>query len=250
MWLVRNFSVASSENGIVIMERLLPILWPARCSGCNAFVAEGNAFCSRCEETLVPLGPRCPGCAMPAEGGCLCGGCRRAPFPFAGAFAELAYGGALTQSILRFKHGGHRHLARPLGTYLTPLVTAAVGQGAEIVCPVPLHPRRLRRRGYNQVTELLRVARQRLQGEQCPRLIGDALSRVEDTPTLRRQTAAHRGQIVANAFVVHRPQAIVGQCVLVVDDVMTTGATLSECARTLLTAGARKVLVAALARAL
>ena len=246
----RNFSGAGAEKGSVILDRLLPILWPARCSGCNAFVAEGNAFCAECEQTLVQLGASCPGCAMPSEGDCLCGGCRRAPFPFEGAFASLAYGGALTQALLRFKHGGHRHLARPLGTYLTPLVAAAVELGAQIVCPVPLHPRRLRRRGYNQVIELLRVARRRLPREQRPRLLCDGLARVVDTPTLGHQSPARRSQMVADAFVAHRRSAISGQCVLLVDDVMTTGATLSECARTLLAAGARKVMVAALARAL
>jgi ComF family protein len=186
---------------------------------------------------------------MPSEGGRICGGCRHAPFPFAKAFAALAYGGALTQALLRFKHGSHRHLARPLARHLAPILNAAVGQGAEVICPVPLHPRRLRRRGYNQVLELLRAAGRDIPRDPRPQVICNALLRTIDTPTLGHQSRALRGQIVAHAFTVARKRAVAGKHVLVVDDVMTTGATLAECARTLLAAGAGKVMVAALARA-
>jgi len=244
-----NFFLAVTENLVVLLNRVLPILWPARCAGCNAFVAEGIGFCGQCEMTVVQLGPCCPGCAMPTEGGGLCAGCRRAPFPFVRAFAALAYGGALTQALLRFKHGGHRHLARPLAANVAPLLAAAAGQGAETVCPVPLHPRRLRKRGYNQVFELLRAAGRDVPRDHHLHVLCDALSRTVDTPTLGHQSPALRSQIVANAFSVVRPRAVAGKSVLVVDDVMTSGATLAECARTLLAAGASQVMVAALARA-
>jgi ComF family protein len=187
---------------------------------------------------------------MPSEGGCRCGGCRRAPFPFNRAFAALAYGGALTQALLRFKHGGHRHLARPLAIHLAPVLDAAAGQGAELVCPVPLHPRRLRQRGYNQVLELLRAANGELPGGLRIPVLLDALARTVDTPTLGHQSPAMRSQIVARAFAVSHAPAVVGKRILVVDDVMTTGSTLAECARTLVAAGASHVMVAALARAL
>jgi len=186
---------------------------------------------------------------MPSDGGLLCGGCQRSPFPFARAFAAFAYGGSLTQALLRFKHGGHRHLARPLAALLAPLLHTAVEQGAEVICPVPLHPHRLRQRGYNQVLELLRVAKRALPRQQSCEVLCDALARRIDTPTLGRQTPAHRRQIVANAFAVARPRWVMEKRVLVVDDVMTSGATLAECARILLAAGASEVMVAALARA-
>lgn len=233
----------------MILKRILPILWPARCAGCNVLVAEGESFCSRCDVSLVQLGNTCPGCAMPSKKDCLCIGCQRAPFPFARAFASLAYGGALTQALLRFKHGGHRHLARPLAVHLAPVLDAAAGQGAEVVCPVPLHPRRLRQRGYNQVLELLHADSRESLRHRHVRIVCDALLRTIDTPTLGHQSPTLRSQIVAHAFAVARPQAVVGKRVLVVDDVMTTGATLAECTRTLLAAGASQVLVAALARA-
>jgi competence protein ComFC len=107
----------------------------------------------------------------------------------------------------------------------------------------------MRQRGYNQVFELLRASGRHLAPARRIRVLGDALSRTIDTPTLGHQSPALRSQIVANAFSVAIPQAIVGKCVLVLDDVMTTGSTLAECARTLLAAGASKVMVATLARA-
>ncbi|HEX7507036.1 MAG TPA: ComF family protein [Polyangia bacterium] len=233
-----------------LLPRILPILWPARCAGCSGFVAEGTSFCRDCEVSVLQLGHCCPGCAMPNEGGAWCGGCRRAPFPFARASAALVYGGALTQALLHFKHGGHRYLARPLAPYLSPLLAAAAEEGASFACPVPLHPHRLRQRGYNQVLELLRAAGKALPRQQEIEVIADALSRTIDTPILGRQSPTRRRQMVANAFTCARPRSVAGKCILVVDDVMTTGATLSECARTLLASGASRVMVAALARAI
>jgi ComF family protein len=187
---------------------------------------------------------------MPSDDGRLCGGCQRKPFPFPKAFAAYAYGGSLSQAIVRFKHGGSRHLARPLGRCLRPVIEKAVRRtGSDVVCPVPLHPRRLRQRGYNQVLELLRLAKPWLAGNGAE-LLPDAMARIVDTPSLGHHSPDRRRNLVARAFAVVRPNKIVGKHALLVDDVMTTGATLAEGARTLLSAGARSVTVAVLARAL
>lgn len=230
----------------MVWRHIAALLWPARCAGCNTFVTEGLAFCPMCEVSVVPLGRCCPGCAMPLDENDLCGGCRRTPFPFAAAAAALAYGGALTQALLRWKHGGHRHIAPAMAGYLAPLLARAAALGAEVTCPVPLHPRRLRKRGFNQALDLLRAAR----GRGSPmEIVCDALTRTVDTPSLGHGTPAQRRRILANAFAVARPRKVEGKHVLLVDDVMTTGATLAECSRVLLRAGAKQVAVAVLARA-
>jgi competence protein ComFC len=117
-----------------------------------------------------------------------------------------------------------------------------------VACPVPLHPRRLRQRGFNQALELLRSA---AKIKQLPIQIAcNAIARTVDTPTLGHGSALQRSRVVAGAFAVTKPKQISGRRILVVDDVMTTGATLSECTRTLLSAGAKEVRAVTLARAL
>jgi ComF family protein len=181
-------------------------------------------------------------------GGQVCRGCQSRPFPFCQAGAALAYGGALSQALMRFKHGGHRHLAVPLSRYLAPIVSSMVAH-VDLACPVPLHHRRRGRRGFNQALELLREVNRAVPEDLRPRIACDALARNTDTPALGHSSPAARARAVAGAFTVARPDAVAGRHVLVVDDVMTSGATLAECARTLLAGGAAKVSVAVLARA-
>jgi ComF family protein len=236
-----------TEKPSVSFNYIASVLWPARCAGCDIFVPEGVAFCTACAVSIVPLGRCCPGCAMPFDEAGPCPGCRRLPIGTARAAAALAYGGSLTRALLRWKHGRRRYVVRSLAGYAAPLLVQAVEQGAEVACPVPLHPRRLAKRGFNQALDLLRAARPR--GSRLE-IVCDALARTVDTPSLGRGTPAERRRLVADAFAVSRPRKVAGRHVLVVDDVMTTGATLAECSRKLLAAGAREVSVVALARAL
>jgi ComF family protein len=224
------------------------LLWPDRCAACDTLVAAGTSFCVVCDGTLFPLTEACTGCALPpAAGPCL--RCAREPFPFTRACAAFAYGGAITDALLRFKHGGRADLARPLGRSLLPLLRREIGS-ADAVLPVPLHPRRLRARGFNQALELLRAARAVGGRTSWPPLWVDTLRRTRDTPALGRLSPAQRRALVGDAFSVFAPNRVSGQRLLVVDDVMTTGATLAGCARVLMDAGAVEVRVAALARAL
>jgi len=230
------------------LEFAAQLLWPARCAGCDALVAADASFCAACDETLFPLGEACAGCALPpACGRCL--RCLREPFPFVRASASFAYGGAITEAVLRLKHGGRVDLARPLGHSFLPLLRREAA-GADAILPVPLHPRRLRARGFNQALELLRAARSVRPRPSWPPLWVDGLRRVRDTPALGRLSPGERRAMVAGAFSVVDPNRVRGQRLLVVDDVMTTGATLAGCARVLIDAGAVEVRVAALARAL
>lgn len=231
----------------MLANYIASILWPARCAGCNAFVREGVAFCPECAVSIVSLDRCCPGCALPVSDEGPCPGCLRQPLTPARVTAALAYGGALTQALLRWKHGGCRHVVRSLAGYVAPMLVSAEEEGAEVACPVPLHPRRLAQRGFNQALDLLRAARGRWSRLE---ISCDALARTINTPSLGHGTPAERRRLLAKAFTVGRPQRVVGRHVLLVDDVMTTGATLAECARELLTAGAREVSAVALARVL
>jgi predicted amidophosphoribosyltransferase len=224
------------------------LLWPARCAACDELVSPDRAFCEPCTLTLVPLERTCPRCALPiAEPPCRCAA---ELFPFAHARAAFAYGGAITDALLRFKHGGRLDLARPLGRSFLPVLGALV-TGIDAVLAVPLHPRRLRARGYNQALELARAARAAVRGgASWPRLWVDVLLRIRDTPVLGRLSPRERRALVADAFVIPDPARVRGKALLVVDDVMTTGATLAGCAQALRAAGAAEVRVASFARAL
>jgi len=136
-----------------------------------------------------------------------------------------------------------------LGALLAPAVAAAIDSGANALCPVPLHPRRLRARGFNQALELLRVAEKLARRPAArPLVVPDGLRRIRDTPALGWESPASRRRIVDGAFAVQRPGWAKGRRILLVDDVMTTGATLAECTRVLLSDGAAEVQVMALAR--
>ena len=240
----------------MLLQLATQLLWPARCAACNAFVPESTAFCENCALLVSELEQVCHGCGLPTSetddgrsGSGRCHGCRAKPLPFSRVWPVLAYGGATTEAVLHLKHGRRRHLARPLGALLAPAVGAALDSGVNTLCPVPLHPRRLRQRGFNQALELLRVA-ERLSRRTAtrPLLVPDGLRRIRDTPALGWESPASRRRIVAGAFSVKRPEWTKGRRILLVDDVMTTGATLAECTRVLLKAGAAEVQVVALAR--
>ncbi len=240
---------------------LARLLWPQRCPGCRRILEAERTFCPDCDGTVLALDGACPGCAVDDGGEAnLCHACRVRPFPFSRARASLVYGGAVAEALVRLKHGRRLAAARLLGRFLVPLLDWAAQEGADAVVPVPLHPRRLRQRGFNQALELareglaIRASRARVFGlPEVPLPVWvDALRRQRDTPALGRESAPVRRCRVAGAFVVSaRARARVrGRRLLLVDDVMTTGATFAECARTLLDAGACEVRVAALARAL
>jgi predicted amidophosphoribosyltransferase len=229
------------------------LLWPARCAGCDRLVPPHQAFCELCAPAVLPLPPGCPICAEPGSTRFPCARCREWPPPFDEALAALVYGGPPGEALLRLKHGHRVELARPLGRLLAgPLRLALARAPVDLLVPVPLHPRRLRSRGFNQALLLLRAARATLAEEQrVPPIAVDALRRQVDTPSLGHLTPDQRRQAVAGAFRV-RPgfeRRLSGAHVLVVDDVMTSGATAASCALALRAAGAASVQVVALARA-
>jgi ComF family protein len=251
--------------GHALVSSCVQLIWPAHCAGCNAILHSDRAiFCGPCAQSINPIAGACAGCALPrlwpemAAPGVICPVCARREFAFSCAFGGFEYGEAIASAIMRMKHGGRPDLARRLGRIFQDTVERAIDVDSvaplDAVLPVPLHPNKLRHRGFNQALELARVVLGRIRARSSPDtmlplLERQLLLRVKETRELGRCGPAARQSEVFEAFDVADPARARGRRFLVIDDVMTTGATLNECAETLLRAGAREVRVAALARA-
>ena len=226
-----------------LLSAIPALIFPDRCGSCEA-LCEGP-FCIPCAETLLPAPAGCPLCGAPADEALLpalkprrCLHCRSDPPPFALAQAPYLHGGALADAIHRFKYEGREELARPLGT----LFAACEPPRADVVAPIPLHPSRLRARGYDQAALLAAQAARRF-GLEARRL----LARVRATRQQVGLDRPRREQNLRGAF--RALPAAAGLRVCLVDDVLTTGATAACAARALLAAGAVRVEVRTLARA-
>ena len=194
-------------------------------------------------DLLAPHG--CVACGEPVPRGPLCDLCSvsllDAPDPLPGVLVAHEHGGALARAVYRAKYDGDPTRAARLGALLLPL-TARLAGPVGCVLPVPLHPRRLRQRGYNQSAELARPVARALG---CP-LLAEGLVRTRDTPT---QTALARAEREANvAGVFSAARAMEGAHVVVVDDVVTTGATMTAAMAAARSAGAASVTGLALSR--
>ncbi len=223
------------------------LIWPRRCWLCEADTTA--AFCDPCRaELTTDTGPTCPRCCgtvgphVDLTDGCL--QCRDSHFHFDAAVRLGVYGGRLRDAILRLKHEPGEPLAEELGSLL---VEQQAGKLAayqlEVVVPIPLHWLRRWSRGYNQSEAVARVMANRL-GLPCRSL----LVRTRPTPSQQARSAAARRENVRGAFRVRRGVAVSGSRVLLVDDVMTTGATADAAATALRQAGAAQVAIAILAR--
>nr|WP_209280208.1 ComF family protein [Desulfobaculum xiamenense] len=242
-------------GGLGGLRRALRTLW-ARCAACGAALGSGGGeLCPRCAGELAPrLGGHCPLCgALYADAEApvyLCGACRRAPRPWAAFHFHGAYAGALRRLVLEFKFSSRLGRSALLGRFVREACVRdgwpgslddAGAFGGWLVVPVPLHPRRLRHRGYNQSLELARAVC-RPGCELAPQAL---TRRVETVPQLGL-SAARRRENVRGAF--EADACVAGRAILLVDDVMTTGGTLEAATRALLRAGAARVEVLVLAR--
>lgn len=221
---------------------------PPRCPGCGVITPEPHSFCLRCWSALRFLGrPCCERCALPfsyEEGeGALCGACLSQPPPFDRLRAAVAYGEIARKVVLRLKYGSRPGMAETIARFMA----RHLDDGARpLLVPVPLHRWRIWRRGYNQAALIARSLA-RTHGLEMQL---DLLERVKPTPPLKAMSARQRAQTVRGAFRV-RPEAKVqvkGRHVLLIDDVYTSGATVSACARLLKRAGAARVDVLCWAR--
>ncbi|MCW5770879.1 MAG: ComF family protein [Rhodospirillaceae bacterium] len=244
--------VASTVDFVARAGRsALDLILPPLCLACRRPVNEPGALCPACwNEIRFIAPPLCDRCGLPFEheqGMALCGGCMAQPPVFARARAVMRYDEASKPLILRFKNGDRVHAAPALARWMARAGAELVA-GADIVVPVPLHWRRLFRRRYNQ-SALLASALARHTGLAWS---PDALLRLRATPSQGGLTARERRLNVRGAFKVpaHRRSLVAGKRVILIDDVLTTGATLDAAARALRRAGAADVAALAVARVL
>ena len=176
-----------------------------------------------------------------------CGDCIRRPKHFASARSALQYTTGLRELVHQYKYRGKIQLAAPLGDFLLAACLHFFNSDdIDLALPVPLHPKRFRKRGFNQAHRLMANWRYRKGGlAPTTRL----LVRTRATPPQAGLGKAERLRNIRHAFAVQRPEAVRDRRVLLVDDVYTTGATVNECARVLMHCGAERVDILTLARA-
>jgi ComF family protein len=223
-----------------LLDAILNVLSPVRCVLCSKLVREwrSGALCTDCEGNLRPQRPPwCPRCGLPAPRiDSLCGHCLEGRTQFDFGRAALVLDPELRRVIHHFKYHDRVSLARPLGRALLGCLRTE-DFTAELVIPVPLHPRRERKRGYNQATLLAA----RLGKEVGNNVVRRRKNTATQTGLTRRQRALN----VRGAFQCRRR---IEGCVLIVDDVQTTGATVNALAHTLRRGGASRIEVLTLTR--
>lgn len=228
----------------------LDAVLPPRCLSCGAIVAGTGAVCPPCWSRLAFVGPpHCVCCGMPfpydAGEDLRCAACIRTPPAFDRARAALVYDAASRPLLLGFKHGDDTHAAGALARWMAAAAGPLLAE-ADLLLPVPLHRWRLFRRRYNQAA-LLAHALGRAAGRP---VATDLLIRRKRTPSQGGLGRVGRAANVRGAFAVPRRArpSVAGRRLLLVDDVMTTGATVEACARVLRRAGAAHVDVIVVAR--
>lgn len=197
----------------------------------------GQPACRSCQHPLAPEG-------LLADG--LCVSCREEPPTHDGMSAATIYGDSSREVVLALKHSGRFALAGPMGRLMAMRLEAGglAFPSDPLVIPVPLHRTRLWSRGYNQSVLLARSLARARSWTIAP----DALRRVRRTSALGGLDRMERKQMLAGAIKVSKPDLVAGRDVLLVDDVVTSGATTDACTRSLKQAGAGRVMIACYAR--
>ena len=222
---------------------------PPLCAGCQQRIGEGY-LCAKCVKlTRRVRPPFCECCSHPFDGlidtEFLCPNCQDRTMHFTCAVAAVHARGLVRNLIHEFKYNGREYLRRPLGTWLAetlddPRMTATQ---IDALVPVPLHPTRHRSRGYNQSQLLAEVL-----ASDFHFTILRSLRRIRKTKTQTSFDRAERMENLHDAFQVGKNAAVKDKHLVLVDDVLTTGSTLNECARTLRAAGAASVRAICVAR--
>lgn len=237
----------------VVSRRLLDLVLPPLCLRCGTMVGAPGALCPACfAEVRFLAGAVCPRCGEPHEQpdaeGAVCGACLDRPPPWERARAAFFYDEGSRALVLRFKHADRTEGAPAFARWMARAGAPLLAE-ADLLVPVPLHPWRLFLRRYNQAA-LLAHALGAVSGVAVD---AQALTRLRRTVSQGAFDHTGRGRAgrarnVRGAFAVRRPEAVAGRHVVLIDDVLTTGATVGECARVLRAAEAARVDVLTLAR--
>jgi ComF family protein len=240
------------------LKSLIDLIYPPRCLICQDVLQDQNTlqgdqdlpFCQTCFEDFTEIkSPICSICGKPFSDGFaqdhVCEDCIRKRPSFDVARAPYLYDGALMTAIHELKYAQKSHLADSLGYLLASFAQTWIGElKGLLVVPVPLHPRRLRSRGFNQSLLLARCVASKTGAD----LDFLSLRRTRFTKPQTELSSEERQRNVRKAFEVINPEAFRGKTIVLVDDVATTGSTLNECAKALKRAGAESVLCLVLAR--
>ena len=235
----------------MILQSLIRAIYPPQCVGCDAPTEEENGLCAECwKQTTFVHGAQCDKCGVPLpgeDGGdrLICDDCLRIARPWSRGRASMVYAGKGRALVMALKHGDRTELALPAARWMLRQIPELVTD-TTILVPIPLHRFRLIKRRYNQAALLSGAMAEVLDLPHCP----DALLRPSATKPLEGHNRAARfealkGKIVPNP---RRTALIKGRDVVLVDDVMTTGATFAAGTEALMAMGAQTVCVLALAR--
>ncbi len=237
---------AIRQAGRAVVDGVLP----PRCLACSAIVDQPDALCAPCWTAMSFFAP--PWCAVcglpfpyPVGEAAVCAACAGAPPSWDRARAVLRYDRHSRPLVLSLKHGDRTHLAGALGRWMRR-AGGEILDGADLILPVPLHWTRLFARRYNQAALLAHAIR----AAGGPPVAPDWLVRRRRTPSQGRLGALARARNVRGAFALRRGCSVRGKRLVIIDDVLTTGATAEECARVLRREGAAFVGVLTVARAL
>ena len=226
-----------------LFHKFLDVLIPPVCTLCNEPVSENATLCPECFSKLRFITkPHCKICGRPFEFSVseetICAECLVSQPLFTKARSVVIYDDMARKLVLAFKNGDKLYIA-PLLTKLMAQVASEFIEEVDVVMPIPLHRWRLLKRKYNQSAILARKLARHFHKTYNP----DVLKRVRSTPNQGHLSARERKKNVANAFRVRKGETVKGKTVLLVDDVLTTGATTNECSRMLLKAGVKQVYV-------
>ena len=233
------------------IQTAIELLYPPRCLGCGAMVESDFGLCGACwSQTPFIGGTVCDACGTPLPGQedghrLECDDCMARPRPWSRGRTAILYRDLGRRMVLALKHGDRPEIANPAALWMARAARPILSDGL-LIAPVPLHWSRFLKRRYNQSALLAQALARKTGLACCPDLLlRPARTRVQDG-----KPAAERFADLDGAIAVHpqRSHRMAGRGVLLVDDVMTTGATLGACAEACRAAGAADVFVVALAR--